>query len=988
MAPRFHIGIDVGGTNTDAAVLRRGSATSNDPDKGLVANFKTQTTPNVTDGIALAIQEVLRAGGIQASEIAAVSVGTTHFVNAVIECDPRRLARVAVLRLAYPYTQQCPPFIDFPPRLRKLMEGHTAILHGGLQVDGVEISPIRRDEIVRECETIKAKGIKNVVVVGVFSPVAQDTSQEHTAKEVILETLGADNVNVVCSSDVGGIGLLERENAAILNASMLSFARRTIRSYHAVMARLGIRCPLLLTQFDGTMLAAAKAVEIPVRTFSNGPTNSMRGAAYLSGAGQKASKTWIVVDVGGTTCDAGVLLPSGFPRQAAAYTEIGGIRTNFSMPDISSIGLGGGSRVRFSADGRATVGPDSVGNALLTAAISFGGTELTTTDIAFAAGLCAPFADANAAFVTSKYSKAQIAAAVEEIRHKFSALVDKVKTSAEDAEVLLVGGGSVIVPDDLPGVARLVRPAHHDVANAVGAAVARVAGEVSCVEVLGNRALADVLEPIKLRAVKAAEDLGAKKGDVTVAEVSCVQLPYVSNRATRILVRAVGDLDPDADVAQGAEDAKPAGDNDDPQEVISRTSPVETADVAIVDPGTYKPTVTPDGVWEVSETDLEFLADGCAVLGCGGGGSPYPAFLQAREVLRAGGSMRVVDETYFKDEAAPLLPCGFMGSPSVSCERLPSGNEITSAAAELFKFMGMSKIQGVISEEIGGGNGIEPMIVASSKNLDVPLVDGDLMGRAFPHMHQVLPCAFLEGILCPCAISDGFGNTTIVPTSSHNTNVENILRAVCTALGSMAGGCMRPLSVEDLRKYGITRSTSQSWRIGRAIAICRQQKRIRNIADAILSVQNGKLLFIGKIVEVTREVRGGFTYGEVHIASLRKDELENAEDGKSEGDATLVIPFQNENLAAIRRGAGTEKVLCTVPDLISVLDSQSGSAIGTQDYRYGLRVTVIAMAGHPQWTSPQGLAIGGPSTFHIDVPYTSIAPYKEPLSVISEYKGL
>lgn len=198
---------------------------------------------------------------------------------------------------------------------------------------------------------------------------------------------------------------------------------------------------------------------------------------------------------------------------------------SFSMPDIQSIGLGGGSRVRFHPGGRVTVGPDSVGNALLSAAVSFGGSDLTTTDIAFAAGLCKPFANADVSRVTSLVSKTQIEATVEELRRKFGALVDKVKTSAEGADVLLVGGGCVIVPDAIPGVARLVKPPSHDVANAVGAAVARVAGEVSCVEILESRALSDVLGPIKARAIKTAEEMGATKGAIQIAEVTCVQLP-------------------------------------------------------------------------------------------------------------------------------------------------------------------------------------------------------------------------------------------------------------------------------------------------------------------------------------------------------------------------------------------------------------------------------------------------------------------------------
>lgn len=159
------------------------------------------------------------------------------------------------------------------------------------------------------------------------------------------------------------------------------------------MRALQLDCPLFLTQNDGTLTSASAAARLPIRTFASGPTNSMRGAAYLAGLdesdGAQQSKSVIVVDIGGTTTDVGVLLPSGFPRQAAAFIEIGGVRTNFSMADVQSIGLGGGSRVRVTqvdATNRVLVGPDSVGHNLTKEAKVFGGDVLTTTDIMVASG--------------------------------------------------------------------------------------------------------------------------------------------------------------------------------------------------------------------------------------------------------------------------------------------------------------------------------------------------------------------------------------------------------------------------------------------------------------------------------------------------------------------------------------------------------------------------------------------------------------------------
>lgn len=217
------------------------------------------------------------------------------------------------------------------------------------------------------------------------------------------------SVNVVCSRDgtyyivrrssyhivlnyslVGQLGLLERENASILNASILMFAQRTIRGFQEAMYRLGLHCPLFLTQNDGTLTSAASAARLPIRTFASGPTNSMRGAAFLAGLDDNKThsegKSVIVVDVGGTTTDVGVLLPSGFPRQAAAFIEVAGVRTNFAMADVQSIALGGGSRVRSSSDLKVTVGPDSVGHNITRDALVFGGDILTTTDIVVASG--------------------------------------------------------------------------------------------------------------------------------------------------------------------------------------------------------------------------------------------------------------------------------------------------------------------------------------------------------------------------------------------------------------------------------------------------------------------------------------------------------------------------------------------------------------------------------------------------------------------------
>ncbi|CAL1709132.1 unnamed protein product [Somion occarium] len=995
----FRIGVDVGGTNTDSVLID--IARSRESNRGVLSFHKAPTTLNVSDGIEAAVRSVLEASGVAPDRISCLSIGTTAFINAVLEADARRLARVAVIRLCGPYTRQCPPFIDFPNCLRVLMQGYVAYIDGGLEIDGREIAPLNEQQLVEECKIIKEKGIRNVVLSGIFSPLDSSGKQEIVARDTVYRELGS-TVNVVCSRDVGQLGLLERENASILNASILTFARRTIRGFQQAMHRLGLRCPLFLTQNDGTLTCAASAARLPIRTFASGPTNSMRGAAFLAGLDegkrQFDGKSVIVVDVGGTTTDVGVLLSSGFPRQSAAFIEIAGVRTNFSMADVQSIGLGGGSRVRTTSTPsgmRATVGPDSVGHNITNDALVFGGNILTATDIVIANGRV-KLGDTEK---VSRLDSSIVSSAEAAVKKHLERIIDKMKTSPEDITVLLVGGGSIIAPAKLSGVREIIRPPFFSVANAVGAAMAKVpvAGEVDTIEFLEFRSLSSVVEDIKEIAIRKAIASGADPTTIKIVEVTNLPVQYVTNQATRIIVKSAGELAPDARVFSNEEDPDsdvllPAsGEEVDPgREEYGHPDDIEGSGIDI---DSYKPDIRADRSWYISETDLEWIADGCGVLGTGGGGSPYPPFLIARQMLREGKHIIVIDADDVPEDAV-FVRCTFMGSPSVSNERLQGGNEIPTSIQAVLRYQGLGDFAGTISDEIGGGNGIQPMIVAAE--MGKPVLDADLMGRAYPNMYQSLPGAYnIPNGLAPCAISDGIGNTIIMPSASNSHSVEHILRIVTTEMGSKSGVSMAPLSRKACQEYGIARSVSQAWRIGRALALCRKRNDMKGIPSAILEIQNGSCLFIGKIVDVHREVRKGFTWGRVTIAPLREDEEED-NSASSQASAPqygpedhLVIPFQNENLYAYIESPSIveRKVLVTVPDLITVLDSQSGTALGTPEYRYGLRVTVIALAGDPKWTkTPEGLACGGPTAFGLnDLAFTPMAEYTNAESVITQY---
>jgi N-methylhydantoinase A/oxoprolinase/acetone carboxylase beta subunit len=356
------IGIDVGGTNTDAVLLHGDR---------VVHAVKTPTTPDVTTGITRALAELVKQAP-SAREARAVMIGTTHFTNAVVQ--RRDLGRVAAVRIGLPSGASLPPFVDWPEDLAALVRAEVVMLEGGHEFDGRPLVPFDGKGMRAAARRIREAGIRSVAIASVFSPL--NASCEEEAAAIVREE--CPGVAVTMSHRLGRIGLLERENATLLNACLIELARRTTRAFTEALRASGIAAPLYLTQNDGTVMLAEVAEEYPVYSFASGPTNSMRGAAFLSKRDEA-----LVVDVGGTTTDIGSLR-HGFPREANSVVEIGGVRTLFRMPDLLSLGLGGGTRVATSP--ALSIGPASVGYRLTEQALVFGGDVLTVTDVAVAAG--------------------------------------------------------------------------------------------------------------------------------------------------------------------------------------------------------------------------------------------------------------------------------------------------------------------------------------------------------------------------------------------------------------------------------------------------------------------------------------------------------------------------------------------------------------------------------------------------------------------------
>ncbi|KAG2143055.1 hydantoinase [Suillus clintonianus] len=991
----LRLGVDVGGTNTDAVLLdlsegsRRGQ---------VLASAKRLTTADVTLGIQNAIESVLTQAQSK-SNIQALCIGTTHFVNALVERDPRRLDRVAVIRLCGPFTHGTPPFVGFPHELRELLEGPHFLLSGGLQIDGSEIASIVVAQVESACDEINRQGIHAVVVSSVFAPIDFEIQQEKTVAAIVRKRL--PGIDIVCSKDVAAIGLLERENASILNAALLRYAKKTVIGFEKAAQALELKCPVFITSNDGTLLSCPQAARLPIRTFSSGPTNSMRGAAFLAALESGISKqSALVVDIGGTTTDIGMLLPSGFPRQAAAHHEFCGVLLNFSMPHVTSIGLGGGSIIRKDPiTNKVTVGPDSVGHRIASESLVFGGSTLTATDVVVAAGRASNIGDES---LVSEISQSIIEGAQSAIKKMLQNYLDAMKTSSQDIPVYLVGGGSILAPDVLTGISRVHRFPHFDVANAVGAAIAQISGIIDSFEDTSTTPIVQVRADVEARAIAQAIASGADPHRVAIVESEVIPIAYTTGRC-RFYVKAAGDwsgltspswTEVDGPLRLEASTGETASR---PQMVASAAASAAVAPVmrTASDILEYEPRIE-GREWLLSEIDLEWIADGCYVLGCGGGGSPLHTFLELRELVRSGDTARVID---FSSVASNALVGwgGSMGSPEVSSERL-LGNEYQEASMELWSLIGIAKPEALCGLEIGGANGMINMILGSTKYSDIPCLDGDFMGRAYPTFEQTTVNVYDDSgtgaKMLPNVISSGDGSSVIMKKAKRDIDIDACLRAVCVVMGTHVGLASCPLKADYVDSVMIKNTVSLSWRIGRAIALARKQSSLSQIGpilvDAVGGSNSAKVLFMGKISDVRRRLFKGHTLGEVVITALAVDDVDDDDPNRpvERFTGTLTIPFKNENLYAEHTADDAiTTMVATVPDLIAVLDAQNGSALGTPEYKYGLRVLVLGITAAPQWTSSErGIALGGPSAFGFThIPYKPLGKYSQPRSVIEEY---
>ncbi|MCA9861730.1 MAG: DUF917 domain-containing protein, partial [Thermomicrobiales bacterium] len=346
---------------------------------------------------------------------------------------------------------------------------------------------------------------------------------------------------------------------------------------------------------------------------------------------------------------------------------------------------------------------------------------------------------------------------------------------------------------------------------------------------------------------------------------------------------------------------------------------------------------------------IEDIARGSAVLGTGGGGDPYLGKLAAIQAMERFGPLQLAEITELPDDMLVAFPFA-IGSPVPFLERITMTKELVTAYHAMCRYMGKT-IGAVMSAEIGGMNSVLPFAVG--RELGLPVIDGDCMGRAYPEI-QLVTLTLYGHSASPLAVADEHGNVTVVDTVD-NTWAEKIARPVAVEMGAISGGFGYPVTVRDLKEAAILGTVSFAEEIGRAIRVAQQSHA--DPVDAVLETTGGFRLFVGRIIDVARKTQKGWALGETRISGV------DAFDGRE-----MVVRFQNEHLVAIEN----DEIVASVPDLIAILDTERGEPITTENLRYGFRVTVIGIPSDAKWRTPEGIALGGPRHFGYDIDFTPV----------------
>ncbi|EQB34649.1 MULTISPECIES: DUF917 domain-containing protein [Virgibacillus] len=351
----------------------------------------------------------------------------------------------------------------------------------------------------------------------------------------------------------------------------------------------------------------------------------------------------------------------------------------------------------------------------------------------------------------------------------------------------------------------------------------------------------------------------------------------------------------------------------------------------------------------IGKQEIEDIAVGAALLGTGGGGDPYIGKLMALQAIEEKGPIQLLSVEEVPDDAL-VVPSAMMGAPTVMIEKVPSGKEAVGAFESLQAYLGKN-VFATMPIEAGGVNSLLPFALAAE--LGLPVIDADGMGRAFPELQMVT--FFLEGISAtPMVLADEKGNSSLLQTV-NNVWAERIARSATVEMGGSVMLSIYPMEGKQVKQSAIHQILQLEERIGRTIREAKQFD-YDPIAE-ILSITNGFQLFQGKVIDIDRKTESGFARGMATIEGTDNYQ-----------DQQLYLKFQNEHLLAETK----DNVLCMTPDLIAVLDSDTGLPITTEGLRYGSRCVVIGLPCDRKWRTEKGIETTGPRYFGYDLDYTPV----------------
>jgi DUF917 family protein len=347
----------------------------------------------------------------------------------------------------------------------------------------------------------------------------------------------------------------------------------------------------------------------------------------------------------------------------------------------------------------------------------------------------------------------------------------------------------------------------------------------------------------------------------------------------------------------------------------------------------------------IEEETVADLALGATLLGTGGGGDPRVGALMAQAAIREHGPVQVLPPDAVGDDGL-VVPVAMIGAPTVILERIPGGHEL-DLAMRGFERLQNRPVIATMPIEAGGINSTIPLVLAARRG--IPLVDADGMGRAFPEVQMVTLGA--GGVRAwPLVLADESGNVVSVSEASDNASAERLARAAVVAMGGSAVVAHYALDGQQVRDWAVPHSVSLAIAIGRALKQARADGS--DPVEAIAPICGARKLFTGQITDVARTTQAGFVRGQLSLKGLDADAGRRAE-----------VDFQNENL--IVRSEDT--VLAAVPDLISLVEAESGQPLTTEGMRYGIRVHVIGIPSSPIWWRSEALPLVEPRAFGYDI---------------------